>query len=66
MDISPKYRWTQVSALVVTLLALGACVREPGPAEKAGKAVDNAVEKAGQNIEKAGQRLEDAAKGGKK
>ena len=45
--------------------ALAGCHKE-GPAEKAGKAVDNATEKAGQQIEKAGDNIQDAAKGNKK
>jgi hypothetical protein len=47
------------------LVAIPACQKE-GPAEKAGKAVDNAVDKAGQQIEKAGDNIQDAAKGNKK
>ena len=46
--------------------ALTACQKEPGPAEKAGKAVDNATDKAGQQIEKAGENIQDTAKGNKK
>jgi len=52
-----------MSALIV---ALAACQKEPGPAEKAGKSVDNATEKAGQQIEKAGENIQDTAKGNKK
>jgi len=52
-----------MSALVV---ALAGCQKEAGPAEKAGKAVDNATEKAGQQMEKAGDNIQDAAKGNKK
>ena len=51
-----------MSAFVV---ALAGCHKE-GPAEKAGKAVDNATEKAGQQMEKAGDNIQDAAKGDKK
>lgn len=51
-----------ISALIA---ALSACQKEPGPAEKAGKSVDNATEKAGQQIEKAGDDIQDAAKGKK-
>jgi predicted small lipoprotein YifL len=47
------------------LALLAACERE-GPAEHAGKEVDKAVDKAGQQIEKAGDRIQDAAKGDKK
>jgi predicted small lipoprotein YifL len=52
-----------MSALVV---ALAGCQKEAGPAEKAGKAVDNATEKAGQQMKKAGDNIQDAAKGNKK
>ena len=46
--------------LVGTLLAaIPACQKQEGPAEKAGKAVDNAVDKAGDEIQ-------GAAKGEKK
>ena len=48
------------------IIALTGCEKEMGPAEKAGKAVDNATEKAGQQIEKAGDNIQDAAKGNKK
>ncbi len=51
-----------MSAFIVTL---SACEKE-GPAEKAGKAVDNAVDKTGQQLEKAGDKIQDAAKGDKK
>lgn len=56
------------TAIVISALiaALAACQKEPGPAEKAGKAVDNATEKAGQQIEKAGDDIQDAANGKKK
>jgi hypothetical protein len=53
-------------ALSVIIAALTACQKEPGPAEKAGKAVDNATEKTGQQIEKAGENIQDTAKGNKK
>ena len=56
------------TAIVMSVLiaALAACQKEPGPAEKAGKTVDNATEKAGQQIEKAGENIQDTAKGNKK
>jgi hypothetical protein len=66
-------------AIVISVLiaALAACQKEQGPAEKAGKAIDNATEKAGkavdnaadkagQQIEKVGEDIQDAAKGNKK
>jgi hypothetical protein len=48
------------------LAALSACQKEPGPAERAGEAVDKAVGKVGQSIEKAGDSIQDAAKGDRK
>ena len=56
------------AALVMSalLVALSGCQKQEGPAEHAGKEVDKAVEKAGQQIEKAGDRIQDAAKGDKK
>jgi predicted small secreted protein len=57
---------TVSAALVVSALlsALAGCQNE-GPAQQAGKAVDNAADKAGQQIEKAGNNIQDAAKGTK-
>lgn len=57
-----------VSAVLVTgalLAALSGCQKQEGPAEHAGKEVDKAVEKAGQQIERAGERIQDAARGDK-
>lgn len=53
------------AALVVgTLLAaLPACQKQQGPAERAGKEVDQAADKVGQQLEKAGDKVQDAAKG---
>jgi predicted small lipoprotein YifL len=42
-------------------LALAACERK-GPVEKAGAAVDRAVDQTGRAIEKAGENVRDAAK----
>jgi predicted small secreted protein len=52
-----------MSALLVTL---GGCEGQKGPAERAGKGIDNTVDKAGQQIEKAGESIQDTAKGDKK
>jgi predicted small lipoprotein YifL len=62
-----KLKNTITTALVMSafVVALAGCQKE-GPAEKAGKAVDNATEKAGQQIEKAGDNIQDSAKGNKK
>ncbi len=48
-----------MSALMATLFC---CQKKEGPAERAGKQIDKAIEKAGQQIEKAGEKIEDAAK----
>jgi hypothetical protein len=47
---------------IVVLALLGACERE-GPAEKAGRKLDQAVDQTGRNVEKAGEDIRDAAKG---
>jgi len=52
-------------AMSALLIALSGCQKE-GPAERAGKEVDTATEKVGQQIQKAGQNIEDTAKGDKK
>jgi hypothetical protein len=52
-------------ALVAIAFALGlaACEKKEGPMERAGKSIDNAAAKTGQQIEKAGDKIQDAAKG---
>ncbi len=53
-------------AISVLIVGLCACEKKEGPAERAGKQVDKAVEKTGEQIEKAGQKIQDAAKDAKK
>ena len=48
------------------LTTMPACQKQEGPAERAGKQVDQATDKVGQQIEKAGDAVQDAAKGGQK
>jgi predicted small lipoprotein YifL len=55
-----KHTMKTIFLAVSVVLALAAC--EKGPAEKAGAAVDRAVEKTGQAIEKAGENVRDAVK----
>jgi hypothetical protein len=50
----------------VLMLGLAACEEKAGPAERAGKEVDKAVENVGRNIEKAGEKIQDAAQDAKK
>jgi hypothetical protein len=62
-------RMTTISTTLIAsavLLSLVACQKQEGPAERAGKSVDNATDKAGQQIEKAGKDIQDTAKGDKK
>jgi hypothetical protein len=47
------------------LVALSGCDKDEGPMERAGKEVDQAVEKTGQQMEKAGDAIKDAAEGDK-
>lgn len=60
-------------AMSALVLALSACQKQEGPAEKAGKEIDQASEKAaeqlkeaadklGQQLEKAGEKMQDASK----
>jgi hypothetical protein len=63
-----KIRSSIAAALAMSILMVGlsACEKKEGPAERAGKAVDKAVDSAGQKLEKAGQDVQDAAKDAKK
>jgi len=54
------------AAAVAVLIGLCGCEKQQGPMERAGKQVDKAVDKTGQQIEKAGESIQDAAKGNKK
>jgi hypothetical protein len=54
------------AATVAVLIGLCGCQKQEGPMERAGKQVDKAVDKTGQQIEKAGENIQDAAKGNKK
>jgi len=50
--------------ILITLAALAGCNRE-GPAEKAGRQIDQAADKAGRSLEKAGDNVRDAVNGKK-
>jgi hypothetical protein len=58
-----KYAATAL-AIGIMVAALSGC--EKGPAEKAGAAIDNAVNKTGQQVDKAGDKIEDAVDNAKK
>lgn len=49
-----------LAAMGLIALALSGCEQE-GPAEKAGKEIDNALSRAGQQVEKVGDDIQDAA-----
>lgn len=56
---------TQTTLAIITLsaaFALAACQPAEGPAERAGKQIDQAAEKVGDQVEKAGEKIEDKAK----
>jgi hypothetical protein len=52
--------------LLAAFAVLSGCQKTEGPAEQAGKKLDQAVDKAGQKIEEAGDRLKDATQVEKK
>jgi hypothetical protein len=61
--IMKPFKIVSVGAVAVVgalLAALPGCQREEGPAERAGKNVDNAVEHVGDQMEKAGDSIKDA------
>lgn len=59
MNKSVKHIVTTLS-MGILVAALSAC--HEGPAENAGKQIDKAVDKTGQQLEKAGDKIEDAVK----
>ncbi len=48
------------------VLALFGCQESEGPAERAGKEIDQGIIKAGQVLEETGKKMQDAAKDAKK
>jgi hypothetical protein len=57
-----------IAALAMSALVVGlaACEKKEGPAERAGKDIDKAIDKVGQQMEKAGEKIQDAAAGNKR
>jgi len=55
-----------VMGVLVLGMGLAACEEKAGPAERAGKEVDKAVENAGRHIERAGEKIQEAAQDAKK
>jgi hypothetical protein len=62
-----KFEKTIGAALIMgaLLVTLSACQKKEGPAEQAGKQIDQATEKVGEQVEKTGDQIQDAAKGDK-
>jgi hypothetical protein len=54
-----------VGAVIAGLLIAGpaGCQREEGPAERAGRQVDESVQKGGEKLQEAGKEVEKAGKG---
>lgn len=65
MNVCGKYVGV-VLATGLVIAVLAGCEKEAGPAERAGKAMDKAMDTAGRQVEKAGQAVQDAAEGGRK
>ena len=63
-----KLKKYTAAALVVgaLMLALLGCQKHEGPAESAGKEIDKATQKVGEQIEKAGDKIQDTANGDRK
>ena len=57
-----NHRIVTIFAAGLLLAGLVGCQKEEGPAERAGKTLDNAVQEAGKKIEQAGEKIQDAAK----
>lgn len=62
----------KLDKMALTSLAMGAlfvtlsgCQKQEGPAEQAGKKIDQTTEKVGEQVEKAGESIQDTAKGDK-
>lgn len=55
------------AALVISafLVGLSGCQKQEGPAEQAGKQLDQTADKVGKEIEEAGDSIQDASKGDK-
>ncbi len=62
-----KYKKHISGVIAMSFLAamLSGCQKPAGPAEQAGKQIDNAAEAGGVKIKQAGEAIQDAAKGKK-
>jgi hypothetical protein len=64
--MNPGMNAAAMLAAGVLVAVLAGCEKQEGPAERAGQAMDKAVENAGQRIEKVGDKIQDAAKDARK
>ncbi|CAL62746.1 conserved hypothetical protein; putative exported protein [Herminiimonas arsenicoxydans] len=64
--IKRKNAAVAVLAMGMMAVALVGCQKQEGPAERAGKEVDQTINKAGEQIEKAGEKIQNAAEDAKK
>jgi hypothetical protein len=55
-----------MTGLAAAVLIAGLYGCEKGPAERAGRQIDQAADKAGRQMEKAGDKIQDAARDAKK
>lgn len=62
-----KGRSAVVAALAMGVMAVAliGCQKQEGPAEKAGKEIDQSLNKAGEHIEAAGEKIQKAAEDAK-
>lgn len=55
-------RLLSAATLGVLVLALSACKKEEGPAERAGKEIDKAISSTGNQLESIGKEIQNAVK----
>jgi hypothetical protein len=55
-----------VGLTLAAAVSMAACQRAEGPAERAGKSIDNAAETAGKQLEKAGDKIKETTEEVKK
>jgi len=64
--MNKRFRSMTMILSTVACFGLAGCEKKEGPAERAGKVLDNAAEKTGQEIQKIGEQIQDAARDAKK
>jgi len=50
-------------AVALLLSGMSSCLKKEGPAERAGKKIDETVEKGGHQVEKVGKKIQEDVKG---